>query len=209
MEHDVSPYIVFPFVVVLGYIVGSISFAVLISKSRGVDIFSVGSGNPGATNVLRVLGSLCGYGCFVLDALKGVGAALIGVGIAHQSGLDPQALGIVCLMGAIIGHSFSIFLGFKGGKGVATTVGGLFALMWQVMLVGAILWLITFFISRYVSLASIILGLSLPFSAVFFKVDRLSLGLCIALALLILIRHRSNIQRLIAGTENRAGGKKS
>ena len=204
-----SSYIAFPLVGVIGYFVGSISFAILISKSRGVDILNAGSGNPGATNVLRVLGGVYGYSCFLLDVLKGVVGVLIGLGFAHQSGIDPQALGIAGLLGAIFGHNFSIFLGFKGGKGVATTVGGLFALMWQVMLVGAILWIITFLISRYVSLASIVLGLSLPFSALYFNVERSSLGLCIVVALLILVRHRSNIQRLIAGTENRAGGKKS
>ena len=203
-----SFFVVYPITVAIGYFVGSISFAVLISKTRGVDIFTVGSGNPGATNVLRVLGGISGFGCFLLDAAKGVAAVLIGVGIAHQSGLNPQAMGIAGLLGAIFGHSFSIFLKFRGGKGVATTVGGLFALIWQVMLVGVILWIISFLISRYVSLSSIVLGISLPLSALFFKVDRLSLGLCLVIAALIIVRHRSNIQRLLAGTENRVGGKK-
>ena len=189
-----------------GYLVGSISFAVLIAKSRGVDIFTVGSGNPGATNVLRILGKPFGYACFVLDALKGVAAVLIGSGLAQQWGQGMALAGIAALLGAILGHSFSVFLKFRGGKGVATTVGGLFALLPWVMLIGAVLWLIVFFSTRYVSLASIVLGLSLPVSAWFIYRDPRSFGFCLFLAILILVRHRANIERLLAGTENRAGG---
>lgn len=192
-----------------GYFVGSISFAVLLAKSRGVDIFSVGSGNPGATNVIRVLGKPYGYTCFLLDALKGVAAVLIGKGLAVEFGAGAIALGgTMGLLGAILGHSFPVFLGFKGGKGVATTVGGLFTLMPWVMLVGAVAWIGVYFYSRYVSLASIVLGLSLPVSAFFIHDDPRAVGLCLLLAILIVVRHRANIQRLIAGTENRAGGKK-
>lgn len=188
-----------------GYIIGSISFAVLISRARGIDIFSVGSGNPGATNVMRTLGKPYGYACFLLDAFKGVAAVLVGRGLAFQTGLDPQVLGIIGLLGAILGHSFSLFLKFRGGKGVATTVGGLFTLLPLVMLIGAVAWLIVFFASRYVSLASLVLGLSLPVSAFFLNAQPASFWLCVFLAILILVRHRSNIQRLLAGTENRAG----
>lgn len=188
-----------------GYLVGSIPFAVLIARSRGINILEVGSGNPGATNVMRSVGKAYGYACFVLDALKGVGAVLIGFGLALQTGEASQAPGIVGLFGAILGHSFSLFLRFRGGKGVATTVGGLFALLPPVMLTGAIIWIAVFLVSRYVSLASICLGLSLPVTALVLKLDSLSTGLCFVLAVLIVARHRSNIQRLIAGTENRAG----
>ena len=188
---------------------GAIPFAVLIAKARGIDILREGSGNPGATNVMRVVGKPFGYACFVLDALKGVSAVLIGKGLALEGGVDPQMMGILALLGAIVGHSFSVFLRFKGGKGVATTIGGLFTLMPLVMLIGVILWLLVFFIFRYVSLASMVLGVSLPVSAVLLGRDRASIGLCLALAVLIVVRHRSNIQRLLAGTENRAGKKKS
>jgi glycerol-3-phosphate acyltransferase PlsY len=205
----VSPYLAYPLVVAAGYLIGSISFAVLISKYRGVDIFSVGSGNPGATNVLRVLGKPWGYGCFLLDALKGILAVAVGSFIAKESGIEFQGLGIAGILGAIVEHSYSIFLGFRGGKGVATTTGGLFALMPPVMLVGAAIWIAVFLVSRYVSLASMALGVSLPISAYLFNFDSLSLGLCLILALLILFRHRANIRRLIAGKENRAGGNKS
>ncbi|MGC9451036.1 MAG: glycerol-3-phosphate 1-O-acyltransferase PlsY [Oceanipulchritudo sp.] len=192
-----------------GYLIGSISFAVLIAKSRGVDIFSSGSGNPGATNVLRALGKPCGYGCFLLDALKGTAAVLVAAGLAVQFGEGVKLAGIFGLLGAILGHSFSVFLRFRGGKGVATTVGGLFALMPWVMLVGAIVWLAVFLTTRYVSLASLALGLSLPVSSFFIEEDPRALVFCLFLTLLIVVRHRSNIQRLIAGTENRATRKKS
>lgn len=209
MEPDVSPYLAYPLVLLAGYLVGAISFAVLLAKSKGVDIFTVGSGNPGATNVLRALGKPYGYACFLLDALKGVAVVLIGTGLAATFEADPQAMGVTALCGAILGHSFSLFLKFRGGKGVATTVGGLFTLMPIVMLIGAVLWILVFFISRYVSLASIVLGLSLPVSAWLLGLDSLSLGLCVLLAVLIVLRHRSNIQRLLAGTENRSGGNRS
>jgi acyl phosphate:glycerol-3-phosphate acyltransferase len=186
-----------------GYLIGAIPFAVLIARSRGVDIFKVGSGNPGATNVLRTLGKPAGYICFVLDAFKGTAAVLIGWGMASMWGSNGEWLAIAALVGAIAGHSFSIFLRFRGGKGVATTVGGLLALLPAVILVGVVLWLIVFYASRFVSLASIVLGLSLPFSALFFGESRLAIGLCLVLTLLILIRHRTNIDRLLKGTENR------
>ena len=203
-----SPLIAYAIVIVAGYLAGSVSFAVLLTKAKGINIFEVGSGNPGATNVLRILGKKYGYACFLLDALKGVVAVLIGFGLTLRTGVDAQGLGIAGLFAAILGHSFSVFLNFRGGKGVATTVGGLFALMPEVMLVGAVVWLAVFFIWRYVSLASIVLAFSLPPAEWYFNYDRLGLGLCLVLAVLIIVRHRSNIQRLLAGTENRAGGKK-
>ena len=192
-----------------GYLIGSVSFAVLIARSKGVDIFSSGSGNPGATNVLRTLGKPYGYACFLLDALKGVAAVLIGYGMAVKFGGGPALAGIAGLLGSILGHSFSLFLKFRGGKGVATTVGGVFALLPYVMLVGVVVWLVVFFAFRYVSLASLALAVSLPVSAWYFYQDPRAVGFCIFLAALIVIRHRSNIKRLIAGTENRAGRKKA
>lgn len=189
---------------VIGYLIGSVSFAVLITRAKGINIFEIGSGNPGATNVLRALGKPFGYTCFLLDAIKGIVSVLISVGIADLSGIGPSLAGIIALAGAILGHSFSIFLRFKGGKGVATTVGGIFALMPQVMLIGALVWIVVFLTTRYVSLASIVLGISLPVSAWLIEDDPRSFGFCLILAVLILVRHRDNIKRLLAGTENRA-----
>ena len=144
---------------------------------------------------------------FLLDAFKGIASALIGFGLARWLGVpNGELCAVFGLAGAIFGHSFSFFLGFRGGKGVATTVGGMLVILPLVMLIGIVVWLGVFYATRYVSLASIVLGVSLPVSA-FFLSSPLGQGLCVVLALLILVRHRTNIQRLLAGTENRAGKK--
>lgn len=185
----------------VGYFVGAISFAVIVAKSRGVDIFKEGSGNPGATNVKRVLGSKCGNLVFALDALKGIVAAgwprLV---FDSEIGLK---LGVIGLLAAIIGHSFSLFLKFRGGKGVATTMGGLLALMPVTLVVGVLVWLAIFYSTKVVALASILFAVSLPVSAYLMygsSDPRFTLGL--VLGVLIVVRHRSNISRLLSGKEN-------
>jgi glycerol-3-phosphate acyltransferase PlsY len=183
---------------VAGYLLGSISFAVLISKRQGVDIFTQGSGNPGATNVKRVLGSKWGNLVFVLDALKGLIAAGWPILV-----LGEIRLAVIGLIAAIIGHSFSIFLKFRGGKGVATTMGGLLAIMPMSLVIGLLVWVVVFYLSKFVALASIIFAFSLPISALnlYGSSDprfTLSLMLCI----LIFFRHRSNVRRLLQGKEN-------
>ena len=195
------------FVVTLtGYLIGSISFAVLIAKSQGVDIFQVGSGNPGATNVKRTLGSKWGNTVFALDALKGFVAAGWPMLWLCGSGDAGLRLGIVGLVAAILGHSYSVFLKFRGGKGVATTMGGLLAVMPQVLLLGLLAWLIIYYASKIVALASILFALSLPVSAYFFYDNSGGfdprLILATLLALLIILRHRANIVRLLRGEEN-------
>ena len=189
-------------VLALGYLVGSIPFAVLIARAKGEDIFRLGSGNPGATNVLRNLGKPAGYLCFALDALKGFAAA--GWPALAFAGERSITLAVAGLVGAILGHSFSAFIGFRGGKGVATTIGGLIAVNWIAVLVGCGVWAAAFFAWRYVSLASILLALSLPLTSLALpdRPDSERL-LMVALAALILVRHRSNISRLLKGTENR------
>jgi len=184
----------------VGYLLGSVSFAVLVARSKGVDIFKEGSGNPGATNVKRTLGSKWGNAVFMLDAFKGFLAAGWPLLFMGEQGLR---LGIIGLIAAIIGHSFSVFLRFRGGKGVATTMGGLLALMPVVLLIGLLVWLGFFYATRIVALASILFALSLPVSAYFLHGhgdDRL--WLCVLLSLLIVGRHRSNIARMFKGREN-------
>lgn len=185
----------------VGYFLGAISFAVIIAKRRGVDILKEGSGNPGATNVKRVLGKKAGNLCFALDAVKGFLAALLPLLLVRDGPALPYA--ILGLVGAIIGHSYSVFIGFKGGKGVAVTMGGLLALAPLVLLGGILVWLATFYTSRYVSLASIIFGFSLPLIAWMSGEPGVLIGFLALLAALIAARHRGNIQRLLAGTENR------
>ena len=191
------------FVVALsGYLLGSIPFAVLIARRKGIDILEAGSGNPGATNVRRVIGKREGALCLVLDALKGfMAAGLPMLPVLHTS--EPATLGIIGLMAALSGHSFSVFLKFKGGKGVAVTAGGLFALVPLIMSIGLLIWMAVFFTTRYVSLASIFLGLSLPLSSLIFGLQKQQTLLCLLLAIIIVVRHRTNIQRLLRGTENR------
>lgn len=187
----------------VGYLLGSIPFAVLIARRHGVDILKAGSGNPGATNVRRTLGKGPGNLCFALDALKGFVAA--GGPVLLLAGTPAEIAGLAGLIGALLGHSFSVFLRFRGGKGVATTAGGLLALMPIVLVAGVVIWLITFYSTRYVSLASILMGLSLPITA-WVLGDRLPvsyLALSAFLALVIVLRHRVNLQRLAAGTEHR------
>ncbi len=186
---------------VVGYFVGAISFAVIVAKSKGVDIFKEGSGNPGATNVKRVLGSKCGNMVFALDALKGVVAAgwprLI---FDSEIGLK---LGVIGLLAAIIGHSFSAFLKFRGGKGVATTMGGLLALMPAALVVGVLVWVAIFYSTKVVALASILFAVSLPVSSYLMYGGgdpRFTLGF--VLGVLIVVRHRSNISRMLSGKEN-------
>jgi glycerol-3-phosphate acyltransferase PlsY len=202
----------------LGYLIGSVNFAVLVAKKHGVDILKEGSGNPGATNVKRVLGKGPGNLVFALDALKGfVGAGLptlIGYFIASQNLAvvipgDAFVHGVAGFVGTLLGHCFSCFLNFKGGKGVASTIGGLLVLLPVPILIGAALWVLVFALSRYVSLASIVLGVSLPLSCWLLPLcTKLTFGqpefwFAAAIALFNVWTHRSNIGRLLAGTENR------
>jgi glycerol-3-phosphate acyltransferase PlsY len=196
---------------VVGYILGSLPFGYLVARSKGVDIFQVGSKSSGATNVRRTLGSGAGNLVLFLDMLKGAIAAgwpvLVAWGALRAFNV-PSVLGYVGLAFALLGHSFSCFTKFKGGKGVATGAGGLAVLMPNVTLVAAIVWLGVFFAGRYVSLASIAAALSLPVAAFLFHRDSLGLAVAVAVALFVVIRHRANIVRLMSGTEKKIETKK-
>ena len=209
-------------VFLVGYLIGSVNFSVLICKRLGVNIFDVGSGNAGATNVKRVLGAKWGNTVFALDVLKGTLAAgwpilwLLWLSCGTADGMDAMnpdfaksaglRLGIIGLVAAIFGHSYSIFLKFRGGKGVATTMGGLAAVMPSVLFIGLFVWIISYYTSRVVAIASIFFALSLPISAYFFYGSQSSSDprfvLALLLAVLIILRHRSNIARLLSGQEN-------
>lgn len=199
---------------VLGYLIGSVNFAVLVAKKHGVDILKEGSGNPGATNVKRILGKSPGNLVFGLDVLKGV----VGTGLCHVlvKFIDvPNTaeilfrLSVAGFVGTLLGHCFSCFLKFKGGKGVASTIGGLLVLLPIPILIGAILWVTAFALTRYVSVASILLGVSLPVSCwilplyTFFKFSPAEFWFAASIAAFNVWTHRSNIARLLNGTENR------
>ena len=187
----------------IGYFLGSINFAVLVAKYKGLDLFSLGSGNPGATNVKRTMGAFWGNTVFLLDFSKGYLAVFLTQSILVLEGFNYDLLGILGLLGAILGHSFSIFLKFRGGKGVATTMGGLLALMPWVLVLGLVAWLIVFFSTRVVAMASIVFAISLPISFYFFHdLPDVRWIFCIVLAILIVVRHYSNIQRLLSGKEH-------
>lgn len=200
--------------VITGYLLGSLSFAVLVARGRGIDILSEGSGNPGATNVKRVLGKKAGNVVFVLDFLKGTVAAGAGLWLAGDPG------GIAGAVAAVAGHSCSIFLRFRGGKGVAVTMGALLTLLPLILLAGLLVWSAVYFSTRIVSLASVLFALTLPVSAFllrffFDKGGRIegatgwtslapSLELAwfaAAIGVLIIVRHRSNLIRLMKGQE--------
>ena len=187
----------------IGYFLGSINFAVLVAKYKGLDLFSLGSGNPGATNVKRMMGAFWGNTVFLLDFSKGYLAVFLTQSILVLEELNYDLLGILGLLGAILGHSFSIFLKFRGGKGVATTMGGLLALMPWVLVLGLVAWSIVFFSTRVVAMASIVFAISLPISFYFLHdLPDVRWIFCIVLAILIVVRHYSNIQRLLSGKEH-------
>jgi len=193
----------------VGYLLGSIPFGVLVSKRMGVDIYSVGSGNPGATNVLRSIGKPAGYTVFLLDFLKGVLATVwFKFGLVAFSG-DPN-LALWGLPAAVLGHTYPLFAKFKGGKGVATAMGGLLGVMPGCLLIGLVSWGVIFVTTRYVAVASIGFGLSLPLCSIigYWNADDKSGHFSkVILSLIIMVwiiwRHRSNLQRLKEGTENR------
>jgi glycerol-3-phosphate acyltransferase PlsY len=183
----------------------------IVSRTRGVDIREHGSGNIGATNVLRVLGKKWGYFVFALDAFKGFAAVRIAFAIALASSfasLRPELVGITGGLACILGHTFSVWLRFRGGKGVATSAGVLLGLM--PLAVGSVfaVWVILFQFSRYVSVASIGAAVALPFFVMLYlRLDLLTgaslLPFSILIAGVVIWRHRSNMKRLFQGKEQR------
>lgn len=211
---------------VVGYLLGSLPFGYLVARAKGVNIFEEGSKSPGATNVLRVLsqkfgkaGKRLGYAVFALDASKGAASAIwpffhiswtsadgalksFAVSFERGDTLSTQAA-VVGMLAALFGHSFSCFTGFRGGKGVATGTGGFIVLVPIAVLIGAVVWAVTFFSTRYVSLASIFSAIAVAVAAACLREQALLLGLTILVAVIVIIRHRANIQRLLNGTETK------
>ena len=229
----------------IAFLLGSIPFGLIMANAKGIDIRQHGSGNIGATNVLRVMGKKFGISCLFLDALKGFIPVVIAlnliqiggkpIGFFHIAGLEPYALllpsarqfdgqlaQVLTALAAVLGHNYSPWAGFKGGKGIATSAGVLIALMPAGLVLLAVLWFIVFALSRYVSLASIIAVGALPLithiGARFHHVDndkslptlwemgtwnKPLFAFSLTIAILVIWKHRSNIERLRNGTENR------
>lgn len=202
------------FFLIASYFAGAIPFGFLIARARGVDIRTVGSGNIGATNVFRSVGKPWGIATFILDALKGYLPAAILPGLCGVGAGDLASPELARLAGgaaAILGHSFPIFLGFRGGKGVATGAGALMGIAPVAGLMGLATWAVVFFASRYVSLASITAAVAVSVSAwVWHHSANLTVPSALTLlAALVVYRHKDNIRRLLAGTEHRFSRAKS
>ncbi len=195
--------------IAVAYFIGSIPFGFLAGKMRGIDIRQHGSGNIGATNVLRTLGKPVGITVLIFDIAKGVAPVVLAKYFS-----DSSTIPIFAAVATILGHNYTCFLGFKGGKGIATSAGALAPLIPIPLLVAVLVWLILFFASRYVSVASIAAALSLPITlGIIFATGKawapVLFGFTLLLSILAIWRHRSNIQKLRAGTENRFQRKKS
>ena len=189
-----------------GYLIGSIPFGLLIGKARGIDIREHGSGNIGATNVLRIVGKPWGIACFVLDFLKGLGAVLLAWSVSGAGG--SSIAGIVGAVACVLGHNYPVWLKFKGGKGIATSGGVLIGLLPVTALLLVVIWVTVFYTTRYVSIASIAVGVALPvivfvFVLTGFRADWPLFYFAFAIGVLAVWRHRTNIARLRDGTEHR------
>jgi glycerol-3-phosphate acyltransferase PlsY len=186
----------------LGYLLGSIPFGLLLTRLAGTaDLRSVGSGNIGATNVLRTGRKDLAAATLVLDALKATLACLLAVALFHD-----EAAGLAGAAGAFFGHLYPVWLRFRGGKGVATFVGGLIGAFWPAAIAFALVWLAIAAATRYSSAAALAASAAAPLVAQ--AMGRSDVATVFgALALLLWIKHGANIERLIAGTETKIGGK--
>jgi len=185
---------------VLGYALGSIPFGLILTRAAGLgDVRKIGSGNIGATNVLRTGNKGIAALTLLLDILKGTLAAWIGTRWGTEAGM---AAGF----GAFAGHLFPLWLRFKGGKGVATYLGVLLALAWQGALAFAIVWLGTAFATRYSSLSALVAAVAVPIVLWFLGFGQVA-ALFAVMSLIVIVKHHGNISKLMAGTESRIGSK--
>jgi glycerol-3-phosphate acyltransferase PlsY len=198
-------------IAVAAYLLGSFPTGYLVARARGIDIRAVGSGNIGATNVFRMVGKTAGVFALIIDGLKGYAACtwLCDWVLALPGGptTNTELYRILAGITAVLGHNFTCWLKFKGGKGIATSAGVYFALAPLAAGVALSTWIIVFALGRYVSVASIAAAVALP-TAVWLTQDNRFLGIVTtALGLLAIYKHKGNIQRLLNGTERRLGQK--
>lgn len=199
-------------ILIVSYLIGSINSAILFGKLKGDDIRSHGSGNAGATNALRTYGASAGIAVFAGDCMKSAISCLLAILLAHFTPLGVENVHYAVYsagLGAVLGHNFPLYFGFKGGKGISVSITALIFANWQIGLAVLILSVALIAITRYVSLGSVtgaVLFIVLP---LIFKHDDLPyLIYCLILACLAIYKHRGNIKRLLQGTESKLGSKK-
>lgn len=195
----------FALTALVSYLLGSIPTGYLAAKARGIDIRSVGSGNIGATNAFRVLGKSAGTTVLLIDALKGFLACRY---IAFGPGAPSEMHQMVAGLFAILGHNYTCWLKFKGGKGIATSAGVLLALTPLGFAIALAVFIVVLLLSKYVSLSSICAAAVLPVAVWLTGGSPRLIGLCAFLSAMAIYKHRANISRLMAGTESRIGKKK-
>ena len=203
-------------VTIIAYLLGSISFSVIISKKMaGFDVREKGSGNAGTTNVLRTVGKKASIITLVCDILKGVVAILVAyvAGLIMKDSVDKALLIQLAGIAVILGHTFPIFFGFKGGKGIATALGVLMMTNWNIGLICLVFALVLMILTRMVSLGSIAAAVLFPVLIIFmphtaYLVDGNYIIYSILLAVLVVFNHRANVKRLLTGTENKIDFKK-
>ncbi len=193
--------------IAFSYFLGAIPSGLLVARAHGIDIRTVGSGNIGATNVFRAVGRGWGLCTLLCDALKGlVPALLFPRAVAHLAGAEaPTWVALACGCAAIVGHNWPVYIGFKGGKGVATAAGALVGIAPVPLGIGLLTFAAFFAALRYVSLGSVAACVTIPISAwlLMAPADKLTPAVLTVLGLLVIAKHRANIKRLFAGTESR------
>jgi glycerol-3-phosphate acyltransferase PlsY len=197
--------------IVCAYLLGAVPFGLILARwLKGIDLRTFGSGNIGTTNAVRALGRRWGFVVFALDFLKGFAPVLVTPYLVTAAKSDVEFVQVLVGTAGVLGHCYSPYLRFKGGKGVATGCGAIIAIDWRVFVAGAIVWLLTRLLSGYAGLASILMGIAFPVAAwyVGWPARRALVVGAVLLMLLIIVRHRGNIQRMLSGTEPNARHKK-
>jgi glycerol-3-phosphate acyltransferase PlsY len=209
------PVLAYTVAALVAYLLGSIPTGFLVAKARGIDIRKVGSGNIGATNVLRALGKPAAISVLLADAVKGWLAVVVASSLVCNwlypaaDSVEREWFHLCAGVFAILGHNYTCWLYFKGGKGIATSAGVLTALVPVPLLIIFSVWIIVFALSRYVSLASMSASFTLPFATLVTGGSLRMVLVCAGVALLAIYKHRGNIKRLVEGTEHRFGQRKA
>lgn len=209
MQPIKSLIMIYFFAIVFGYLIGSLPTGYLAARRRGIDIRAQGSGNIGATNVFRILGWKAGVAVLLIDGLKGWVGCKGALLLLGHSGANPTWLLIAGGFASILGHNYTPWLRFKGGKGIATSAGVLVGLTPWGFLGALTSFLIFLGISRMVSLGSVMAAVALPIVVAYRHEPLPVLGICMLMSLLAILKHRSNIQRILKGTEPKVGKKKN